>query len=126
SLKTDGLLGTRHVVSFDFGEDRQKRANAGLDSGFALPARAYSSGSLDRTATLRVTSAFSDRSLNEFRVRGARHQTDDHADSAAPAVLVFGAFNGGGNQENLFLANTTDSITVSNVTTLAGVHHDLR
>jgi hypothetical protein len=126
SLKTEGLVTDHHIVSAEIAQDQQQRVNAGLESGFDLPERAYSSAMLDRAATLRVTSAFSDHTLNEFRVRYSRHQLDDQAMSGQPAILVIEAFNGGGNQDNLFRTNATDELAVNDVVTLTGSRHAFR
>jgi hypothetical protein len=126
SFKAEGLVTDSHIVSAELGQDQQDRPNAGLESGFDLPERAFSSAMRDRSATFRVTSVFSDRALNEFRVRYSRRQLDDQAISSQPALLVLEAFNGGGNQDNLFRTNATDEFVASNVVTLSGSHHALR
>jgi hypothetical protein len=126
SLKSDALLTPQHILAFEYAQDERNGHNAGLLSGFDLPERGYTTASREQTASLSLTSTFSDHILNEFRARASRRRTVDQADSGAPAILVLEAFNSGGNQDPQFRDNATDEIMVSNVSTFTGTHHSVR
>ena len=126
SLKTDALLSKRHILMLEFGQDNQQARNAGLQGGFDLPERAYTSSAREQTGRLRLTSTLSDRQLNEFDVRVTHRETVDNADSGAPAVLVLDNFNAGGNQDAQYRNNLVNDVFVTDVATFSGKDHSIR
>ena len=119
-----GSWGTTPLRS-STGENKQTRRNAGLQSGFDLPERAYSSDAKEQTASLWVTSTFR-AAVNEFRARASRIQMTDRAVTTTPAILVLEAFNAGGNQEALFRESNTERTRLTNVFTYGTGTHSIR
>ena len=74
ALRSDARLMRNHTLAVEYGENKQTRRSAGLQSGFDLPERAYSGDATEQTASLWVTSTFR-AALNEFRAR-ATPQSD--------------------------------------------------
>src|SRR5262249_38707224 len=126
SFKSDALLSNRHIAVFEYTQDHQRAINAGLQSGFDLPERAYTSSSRDWTGTFRLTSTLSGRLLNEFRALGSRRHALDQAESTDPEVLVLEGFTSGGNQENLFRDIRTSGLSVTNISTFTSGGHTAR
>jgi carboxypeptidase family protein len=126
SVKGDALLTKQHILVLEYAQDNQQAHNAGLQSGFDLPERAYASTSREQTGSLRLTSTLSNRLLNEFYVRTSHRETLDNADSGAPAILVLENFNGGGNQDAQYRSNVSNEVLVTNVSTFAGKDHSVR
>jgi hypothetical protein len=124
SLKSDVRVTQNHTAAVEYGNDEVRRT-AGLQSGFDLPERAYTGESREQTASLWVTSVFSGV-LNELRARVSRGRLDNRAVTMTPAILVLEAFNAGGNQDALFRADTTETMRIANVTTLARQAHSIR
>jgi len=88
------VMGKRFNLSYTRTEE--DRRNHGLEA-FDVPERAYDRRSTDETARLWWTT-IGRRSLNDVRVELTRGTVASTAYSTAPAVLVFDAFNAGGNQ----------------------------
>jgi hypothetical protein len=125
SLKSDARLTRNHTVAVEYGENEQTRRNAGLQSGFDLPERAYSGDAKEQTASVWVTSTFR-AALNEFRARATRIQMIDRAVTTTPAIVVLEAFNAGGNQDALFRENNTETVRLTNVFTYGTQTHSIR
>ena len=125
ALRSDARLMGNHTVAVEYGENKQTRRNAGLQSGFDLPERAYSGDAKEQTASLWVTSTFR-AAVNEFRARASRIQMTDRAVTTTPAILVLEAFNAGGNQEALFRESNTERTRLTNVFTYGTGTHSIR
>jgi Carboxypeptidase regulatory-like domain/TonB dependent receptor len=90
-----------HTLAVSFSGTTDRAQNLGLDSGLDLPERAYQRTATDRALRATLTSVASTRLFNELRLQANPYQSMTRADSSAPAVIVFDAFNAGGNQEAL-------------------------
>ena len=125
SLRTDVRMTQNHTFAFEYGQNDQTRRNAGLQSGFDLPERAYAGESKEQTSSFWVTSTLPN-AVNELRARVSHNQIVDSALTTSPAILVLEAFNAGGNQDLLFRENTTDRMRVVDVFTWSRPAHTIR
>jgi hypothetical protein len=125
SLRTDVRMRQNHTFAFEYGQNDQTRRNAGLQSGFDLPERAYAGESMEQTSSFWVTSTLPN-AVNELRARVSHNQMVDSALTTTPAILVLEAFNAGGNQDLLFRENTTDRMRVVDVFTWTRPAHTIR
>lgn len=95
-FKNDVKRGNQ-LVNVSYTRTRDQRHGQGLQGGFDLPESAYSRSSTDEIARLWWT-VLGRRAVNDVRFEATRTVTDNIPQLAAPALLVFDAFNAGGNQ----------------------------
>jgi Carboxypeptidase regulatory-like domain len=125
SLRSDVRVTQNHTFALEYAQNDQTERNAGLQSGFDLPERAYVGQSKEKTSSLWLTSVFG-TAVNELRARASHNQIVDRAMTTTPAILVLEAFNAGGNQDMLFRENTTNRARVVDVFTLSRPTHTIR
>jgi Carboxypeptidase regulatory-like domain len=119
-LQTDFTLGNQ-TINASYSRTDDTHLNQGLDGGFDLPERAYERSSRDDVGRLWWTS-IGERSVNDIRFELTRNHAVSSTLTTAPAILVFDAFNAGGNQ-NADSRATTNLLQASETfTLLAGTH----
>jgi hypothetical protein len=96
-LKTDIKLANQ-LFNVSYTRTRDQRRNQGLQSGFSLPESGYNRTSTEQIGRLWWTS-LGPRVVNDVRFEATRTDTAAVPLVAAPALLVFDAFNAGGNQD---------------------------
>jgi hypothetical protein len=92
----DAQLGRIHTLSLRYQFGRQAQDNL-LQSQLSLPSQAINTRHTDQTFQFADTQAWSEHTVNETRFQFLRTNDSSVSLSGAPAVLVQGAFNGGGN-----------------------------
>jgi len=95
SPRFDFQLGKNNTLTVRYGLSRQQQTNAGV-SQFSLESQAYNSSNLENTLQLSDTQILGPNVINETHFQFARDTTSQVAQSADPAIMVQGAFNGGG------------------------------
>lgn len=115
-----------HTLAVSFSGTTERANNLGLDNGLDLEERAYRRTATNRAVRTTLTSVPSTRVLNELRAQVNPNHSTSRADSSAPAVLVFDAFNSGGNQGALFMATDHVDFDVADTLTLYAKKHSLK
>ncbi len=123
SIRTSRLLAAKHTFDLRYLFSREAANNQGLDSGFDLPERAYGRAWRGDTLRLSLVSSPDEKTLNEARFSLSRGRSVINADNSGSAVLVPDSFNAGGNQDLLFLEDTTWNLRAeNNFTQISGNH----
>jgi hypothetical protein len=123
---TSYQLAPLHMLAISFSRTAQIASNLGLDSGLDLAERSYRRRASDRALRATVTSVPSTRLLNELRVQANPNESMVRADSSAPAVIVFDAFSGGGNQDALLSETRHRDVQLVDSVTLSVPRHTLK
>ncbi|HEV2485508.1 MAG TPA: carboxypeptidase regulatory-like domain-containing protein [Terracidiphilus sp.] len=114
SPRFDFQLGSKNTLTVRYSLDRQTATNSGV-SLFALQSQAYNVSGMENTVQLSDTQVLSDHAVNETRFQFTSDHNSQVAQNTDSAVIVQGAFTGGGNsmgvnrdnQNRLELQNTT-------------------
>ena len=85
-------------MSLRWSSDREGSGNEGI-GGLNLPERARDVKSRDNEASLSWTGIWSQKALNQFQVELDRENENVTSRTQSPALIVHGAFSGGGAQE---------------------------
>jgi len=96
--RLDGQLSAVHTLSLRWNSDREGSGNEGI-GGLNLPDRARDVKSRDDEASLSWTSIGSQKALNQFQAELDRERENVTSRTQSPALIVHGAFSGGGAQE---------------------------
>jgi len=96
SPRIDYQLGRNNTLMVRYSFNDLDIHNAGIGS-FDQISRGYHSGNLDHTVQMTETAALG-AAVNETRFQYFRNGNEAIANSLSPAILVLGAFNGGGSQ----------------------------
>ena len=96
SPRFDFQLGSKNTLTIRYSLDRQTATNSGV-SLFALQSQAYNTSGMENTVQLSDTQVLSDHVVNETRFQFTGDRNSQAAQSTDPAVIVQGAFTGGGN-----------------------------
>ncbi|MGC1462516.1 MAG: carboxypeptidase regulatory-like domain-containing protein, partial [Terracidiphilus sp.] len=96
SPRFDFQLGSKNTLTVRYSLDRQTATSSGV-SLFALQSQAYNTSGTENTVQLSDTQVLSDHVVNETRFQFAGDRNSQAAQSTDPAVIVQGAFTGGGN-----------------------------
>src|SRR5258708_3584435 len=106
SPRMDYSINTRNTLAVRYQDLRIALDNQGAGD-FNLASRAYNERQSERIAQITETSAVSPRAINETRFEYSHSTLRDAVISSAPAIIVQGAFYGGG-------ATVGDSKSVTN------------
>jgi hypothetical protein len=126
SIRTSRLFGTKHNFDARYIFLNRTANNQGLESGFDLPERGIHRRFRDNTLRFSLVSSLSEKSLNEARLSFNRRRSNANALSQNPAVFVLDNFTAGGNQESLFLDDTTSNLRAEDNYTLIAGNHSLK
>jgi hypothetical protein len=113
SIGVDYLLSPKQTLGVQYRYNTNDSLNQGLQSGFDLPERAFSSNITEKGLRVALTSVISAQAVNELRVELIRRDTLSQAVTDRPAVIVLDAFSSGGNQPALFSDNRNDTLEIS-------------
>ena len=94
--RVDFQLGKIHTLSLRYQFGHQTQDNV-LQSQLSLPSQAINTRHTDQTFQLSDTQAWTAHAVNETRFQFMRTNDSSVSVSNSPALLVQGAFNGGGN-----------------------------
>ncbi|HLY20181.1 MAG TPA: carboxypeptidase regulatory-like domain-containing protein [Bryobacteraceae bacterium] len=97
SPRLDYQLSKNHTLMFRYGFTRNDVRDQGIGN-FNLPSRGYFTLDQNQTVQITDTAVLGPSTVNETRFQFFHVENDQIADSFAPALLVLGAFNGGGAQ----------------------------
>jgi hypothetical protein len=126
SIRTTSLFGKKHTFDARYLFSRESSNNQGLESGYDLPERGYNRAWRDDTLRFSFISTLGEKSLNEARVSLSRNRSLINALNSSSAVVVFDSFNAGGNQDLLFLDETTQNLRAENNFTRIFKNHVLK
>ena len=126
SLSTKYLAGKKHTLAFGYSHTSDEAMNQGLQSGFDLPERAFNRSARSDSIRMSLISIVSNRMVNEFRIEFSRYSYSAQSLISSSATLVLDAFNGGGNQGSLFLANSNDGLRFANNLTYRANSHTFK
>jgi hypothetical protein len=97
SPRLDLTLSPNHTLVARYQQGSTSNENEGV-GGFSLAERAYNATSKDRSVQLTETAVLSTRAVNESRFQWMRTERWNESLTAAPALIVQGAFESGGAQ----------------------------
>ncbi len=126
SFRTSRLFGNKHTFDARYLFSGESAAGQGLESGFDLPERSYNRAGRGDTLRFSLVSTLSEKSLNEARLSLSRNSSLINADNTNYAVIVLDSFNAGGNQDLLFLDETTRNLRAENNFTQIFKNHILK
>jgi len=126
SIRTSRLFGAKHTFDARYLFADETANNQGLESGFDLPERGVNRRFRDNTLRLSFVSTLTEKSLNEARLSLSRRHFQANAPNQNPAIFVFDNFNAGGNQESLFLDDTTNNLRAEDNFTVIAKNHSLK
>lgn len=95
SARVEHAIDKIHALRFEYQRNTVEQENLGVGD-FDLPERAYSFDQTEHLFRLSESGVFKKKYLNEFRFQARWQERGTRAELDAPAVLVAGAFNGGG------------------------------
>ena len=104
SPKLDAQLSTNNTLSARYQFDRNSQGNAGVGQ-LQLASQGYNSVTEAGTLQLSDTQIIGSKFVNESRFQYIRTRTSQNPISAAPTLIVQGAFTGGGNNLGRFTDN---------------------
>ncbi len=125
-LQTGYLAATAHSLAASYSRTEDQARNQGLENGRGLPEYGFDRRQYDHTLRFTLISTLGTRTLNELRVEWNRRQAESQALTQRPAVVVFDAFNAGGNQGAFFKRDSTDTVQITNYLTRAHQNHTLK
>lgn len=121
SPRFDYAVNANHTLIARYQHARASQDNEGIGN-FSLPERAYRQTDREHALQLTETAILSPRAISETRFQFQRSSLWQTADSAAPALLVQGAFESGGAQVGRS-GQTADRLEFSNTTTFTRQMH---
>jgi len=119
TLSTNVAMGGGLRMKAEYSRDETRVRNQGLQSGIDLPERAWDGDVTVDTGRLHLLWIAGQAAVFEARVQGADERQRGNAISQGPAIIVFDAFNGGGNQPLLFNRRVTQKYLWDSKLTLA-------
>jgi hypothetical protein len=125
-LGTDARIGTTNTLAMSGSTIDERADNQGLESGLDLPERAYRHRSNSRDLRLTLTSLGGPRVFNEVRIQATSGRTRSQAIDERPAIVVFDAFNGGGQQTALFAERQQSRLHLAERLTMSAARHTLK
>jgi len=121
SPRLDYQLSRSHTLAARYSYSQGSRVDEGIGE-FSLPSRAYDATNSDHMLQLTETAVLSPNAMNETRFQFIRRDNHQTPGSAEPAIMVLGAFTGGG--ANLGRSYTAQNqFEWHNVTTLTRGSH---
>ena len=97
SPRVDYQLSQNNTLMFRYGFTRNDVQDQGIGN-FNLPSRGYYTLDQDHTVQITDTMVLGPSTVNETRFQFFHVEDDEASNSLAPALLVLGAFSGGGSQ----------------------------
>ena len=97
SPRVDYQLSQNNTLMFRYGFTRNDVQDQGIGN-FNLPSRGYYTLDQDHTVQITDTAVLGPNTVNETRFQFFHVEDDQASNSLAPALLVLGAFSGGGSQ----------------------------
>jgi hypothetical protein len=97
SPRVDYQLNQNNTLMFRYGFTRNDVQDQGIGN-FNLPSRGYYTLDQDHTVQITETAVLGPSTVNETRFQFFHEEDDEASNSPAPALLVLGAFSGGGSQ----------------------------
>ncbi len=121
SPRFDFQLGAKNTLTVRYMLDRQVQTNSGV-SQFALQSQGYNMSSYSNSIQLSDSQVISQSVVNETRFQYIRSTSNQAPESTDPAIMVQGAFTGGGSNAGTAHDNQ-NFFEVDNYTTVAkGLH----
>ena len=124
SPRFDAQLSKNNTLTGRYEFDHNAQTNAGVGQ-FALASQAYNSHTNTGTFQISDTQTFGPKVVNELRFQYIRTRVLQAAANNAPALVVQGAFTGGGNNLGRFTDNQ-DAYELQNYTSVDLGKHFLR
>lgn len=121
SARLDASIGSKSTIIARYDLNFSSSNNAGIGN-LSLPAQAYNSGNTQQTLQLSNSQIFSKTIVNDTRFQYIRTRNHQTPLSFAPAIVVQGAFNDGGNNTGSFHDNT-DRYELQSYTSVAAGKH---
>jgi hypothetical protein len=122
SPRLDLQLGTRSTMTFRYSWSNNQQLNGGIGQ-LNLPEQGYNSGTVTQVFQASNSQVFGAKVVNDTRFQYTRTRTNQTPLNTTPAIVVEGAFNGGGNNAGAFHDNK-DSYELQNYIAIqAGKHY---
>jgi hypothetical protein len=96
--------GNTLVARYSYNHNRIE--NNGLNGGFALPERGFTTASTSQVVQVTETAVLNATAINETRFQFSDNHSENLGDSSKPALNVSAAFSGGGSQVGHSINNT--------------------
>ena len=123
SPRVDYQLSQNNTLTVRYSFNDLDIHNAGIGS-FDQISRGYHSRNLGHTVQMTETAVLG-RAVNETRFQFIRSVNDALANSLSPAILVLGAFNGGGSQTGIS-STIQNSVELQNYTSMIRGKHSIK
>jgi len=123
SPRVDYQLTPTNVMTFRYQLWHDTGTNDGLGQ-FSLPTQGYNSSGTEHTIQISDTQVVSSRTVNQVRFQYRHEVNTDLAQNTDPAIMVLGAFTGGGNSI-VKTQDTQDTYELQNLTSMALGKHSL-
>ena len=122
SPRLDLQLGTRSTITLRYSYNNSQQLNGGIGQ-LNLSEQGYNSGAITQVFQASNSQVFGAKVVNDTRFQYTRSRTNQTPLNTTPAVVVEGAFNGGGNSAGAFHDNK-DSYELQNYIAIqAGKHY---
>jgi len=121
SPRIDYQLSKNNTLTMRYGYTRNDLENQGVGN-LSLLTRAYHALDTDHTVQLIETAVLSTKVINETHFQLYHTNVGQMESSDLPAIIVAGAFNGGGAQIGRY-SNTENNYELQNYTTISGGAH---
>ena len=122
SPRLDLQLGTRSTMTLRYSYNNSQQLNGGVGQ-LNLPEQGYNSGTITQVFQASNSQVFGAKVVNDTRFQYTRTRTNQTPLNTTPAIVVEGAFNGGGNN-NGAVHDNTDSYELQNYIAIqAGKHY---
>ena len=119
----DFQLSSNNVMSVGYQFWQQSKYNLGIGE-FALPSQGYNTRRTEHVIEVSDTQMISLRTVNQIKFQYKYGTEDDTSGTSLPAVVVLGAFSGGGNSLGRNL-DTQNNYELQNLTSIAFGKHAL-
>jgi hypothetical protein len=113
SIRTNYLVSKNQTIVIGYSYLSDEALNQGLQGGFDLPERGFSSTTRNNTLRFSLTSLGNNRMVNQIRLQLRRLSIGEDSISKEPALLVLESFNAGGNQGSLFTNTLNNELQLS-------------
>lgn len=125
SPRLDYQINSTNTLVARYTFQQSESQNVGLQGGFSLPSRAYSTTSTQQTLQLTETAVINKKIINETRFQYVRERSTQTGNGTQPTIRVLEAFIGGGSNVGLSFDNE-DRFELSNFTSWAIGAHSLK
>lgn len=125
SPRIDYAINPSNTLVARYSYNHNRIENNGLNLGFALPERGFTTVSTSQVMQVTETAVLNATTINETRFQFSHNHSENLGDSTKPALNVSAAFSGGGSQVGHSI-NTTNRWELQNFTQIQKGTHTIK